>query len=242
MTGLCGLALQQLSKTIYSSIADIIVTDGNPECVRNQQVCHEMNQQQSREIFQKQKNATRRMNATGDPDHNCINGEECFSSGANIHFRQLRWCRQDSYGELAPIVSQFVRNQNSCEKDSPSKFLTSNPIDIILAADCLFFKEFHFDLLVTLCKLLGIDLKCEGVGANGGEHSDHQCDRGVDDRKGCVYLMQPRRSGTMQLFLDTIEQTPCFANALDVTIIEDFHPEVCIFSAINGSYEYIFCL
>ena len=223
-------------------------------------------------------------------------------NGASIHFRQLRWCRHDSYGELAPIVSRFVTGVdgvgtghgvgtgvgtggigstvNVSSSSSTTTPGSGTPIDIILGADCLFFKEFHVDLLVTLCRLLNIDVNGsdngDGSGSGTGNKSvdittDHNTDTASDGETEiqtiygevtslkiptspsttptlssipippappiphlphvphlpCVYLMQPRRGGTMQLFLDTIAQDSTFSSALDVTVIEDFHPEVC---------------
>ena len=44
----------------------------------------------------------------------------------------------------------------------------------------------------------------------------------------CVYLLQPKRSGTMQLFLHLIYSTPLYDECFHVLVVDDFDSEVSI--------------
>jgi predicted nicotinamide N-methyase len=75
--------------------------------------------------------------------------------------------------------------------------------DVIIASDCLFFKDFHVDLIQTLKRLLAPN--------------------------GTCILLQPERDHTMSKFIDlstkrTNEDTPIF----DVEVFEDYNPQVKI--------------
>ena len=76
----------------------------------------------------------------------------------------------------------------------------TRPFDVIIASDCLFFREFHCDLVQTLRLLLSRD----GV---------------------CLFL-QPRRTHTMQSFVDKCD--PYF----HTEIMEDYSVKVGVESAI----------
>jgi hypothetical protein len=56
--------------------------------------------------------------------------------------------------------------------------------DTLVAADCLFFKDFHQDLLWVINALL------------------------ADSESSRCYLLQPKRSGSMQKFLDFVDESP----------------------------------
>lgn len=71
-----------------------------------------------------------------------------------ISSQRLRWATDDPYGELQGLPN----------------------IDIILASDCLFFKDFHQDLLWLL----------------------RYISRGNNT---VIYLLQPERSGSMRAFI-----------------------------------------
>lgn len=144
-TGLCGLGL-----AISNWCESVMLTDGHPDCVLNQNVCIQMNQQ---------------------------NGNLC--SAGNVCSKLLRWSENDTLGDWKKIT-----NGNN------------GTYDVIIASDCLFFKEFHKDLLWVLTNSLSYD--------NGS----------------CIYLLQPRRSGTMDLFLDIAKE--CF----DITISSNYCEKV----------------
>lgn len=71
----------------------------------------------------------------------------------------LRWSIDDETGDVAALTQQG-----------------SVPADVVVAADCLFFKDFHQALLCTLLRLL--------------------------KPRGVAILLQPPRGGTMSKFLD----------------------------------------
>jgi predicted nicotinamide N-methyase len=80
----------------------------------------------------------------------------------SVSSKLLLWDRLDRQGHLQDIL------------DDGGKF------DIVIGADCLFFKDFHEDLHEILCASL-----LPG---------------------GCVWLLQPARGGTMQLFLELVRR------------------------------------
>lgn len=97
-----------------------------------------------------------------------------FQSNVEIVSHRLRWATGDPHGELEAIISS---NAHNLERANPSdkKFF-----DRIIAADCMFFEEFHEDLVWILCAAL----------APGG----------------VIYMLQPRRGRTMQGFIDKAMQ------------------------------------
>ena len=100
---------------------------------------------------------------------------------APIKSRLLRWSAGDKYGDLAGILSEH----------SGGDFL---PFDVIVAADCLFFRDFHKDLLWLLRTALA--------------------------PTGVIYLLQPRRADSMDIFLKMA--APFFA----ISATTDFSPEI----------------
>eukprot|EP00605_Chrysophyceae_sp_TOSAG23-4_P002553 GSChrysophyteH1.ASY1.ANO1.2818.1 assembled CDS len=99
----------------------------------------------------------------GHPD-SVRNQRVCISMqgpqpAGSLQAKQLRWSIGDKHGDLAAIT-----------QDGSLKF------DTILAADCLFFREFHDDLIWTLIHAL--------------------------QPSGVVLLLQPRRGSSMQEFVN----------------------------------------
>ena len=128
MTGLCGIGL---ALNLHLPTSSVVITDGHPDCVKNQKICIQMSKQ-SLNLFKDD-----------------INIETCL----------LRWSKDDILGDLAPIT-----------KNSTELF------DVIIAADCLFFKDFHDDLIWVLQNSISMD--------------------------GIIYLLQPTRSNSMALFAE----------------------------------------
>lgn len=133
MTSLCGMGL-----AVMADCEEVFLTDGHPDCVRNQRVCLQMTKQSLPEKL-----------------HSRIDRVTCA---------QLRWSESDELGDLAAML------RNQAGNSSPSLF------DVVLVADCLFFKDCHDALLSILRQTLS--------------------------QTGTAYLLQPPRSGTMALFLE----------------------------------------
>ena len=130
-TGLCGLGL-----ACTNWCESIVITDGHPDCVLNQNVCIQMNKQHGN-----------------------------ISKDVSIHSHLLRWSENDVLGDWNLITLGGTKTFN-----------------VIIASDCLFFKDFHKDLLWVLNNSLSYDTD------------------------SCVYLLQPKRSGTMDMFLDIAKE------------------------------------
>ena len=137
MTGLCGLGLARSNPTV----AGIVITDVHPNCIRNPNVCIEMNKSFD---LRAMSDSTSRLGC--------------------IRSRLLRWSIDDKYGDLRGVIS---------ENGAGVLF------DVILAADCLFFRDFQDDLLWTLRTALA----CTGT----------------------VYLLQPLRGDSMRSFVQKAE-------------------------------------
>ena len=104
--------------------------------------------------------------------------------------RKLRWAADDPYGELACILADVenihrrrvssTSEPSATHSSSSSTTCTSTTkFDTIIAADCLFFKEFHSDLIWIL--------------------------RNAIEPNGKIFLLQPRRGNTTDLFLSLAE-------------------------------------
>lgn len=111
----------------------------------------------------------------GHPD-SVRNQNVCLSMNATVDLRAglppapvtaslLRWSIEDKHGDL-----ERLRAENGHER-----------FNFILAADCLFFQDFHDDLLWLL-------------------------DNALAEMNGVVYLLQPRRGDTMAKFLEKASQ------------------------------------
>jgi predicted nicotinamide N-methyase len=147
----------------------VLITDGHPDCVLNQLTCIQMNEQHS---------DTLRETATGELNSTKFN-ENSVRYGNNIRTALLRWSAGDTNGDLRKIK------------------INDETFDIVIAADCLFFKDFHDDFLYVLT---------------------HSLRPG-----GLCFLLQPRRGGTMDLFLEKIK----FSSVFEVVCItEDYSQQV----------------
>jgi len=142
MTALAGLGLARLCRQKGFNKSYFAITDGHPDCVRNQKVCLAMNHSMDR------KDETADAEVTLTPASSFL----------------LRWSRGDLYGDLDIVI----------QNNPKQKF------DVIIAADCLFFRDFHDDLLWVL-------------------------DNALDQTDGVVYCLQPRRGDTMATFLAKAE-------------------------------------
>ena len=132
MTALCGLGLAQAG-----CARAVTVTDGHPDCVRNQHACIAMN--------------------VGIAHTNASASISARASACAVRAGQLRWAQGDTHGDLAALTRDSGR------------------FDVVIAADCLFFRDFHPDLVWMLAHAL----------APGG----------------VVLLLQPRRGRTLEQFV-----------------------------------------
>ena len=106
---------------------------------------------------------------------------------------QLQWAAGDPSKHLELLLHSLQSRSGQADR----KF------DRVVSADCLFFTDFHVDLLWIIDHALSVDGRC--------------------------YMLQPRRSNTMQKFIDLVVQTGTFS----VEVLEDYCPEI---SAMNQKY------
>lgn len=99
--------------------------------------------------------------------------------GLGVSSQLLHWSPSVNAAQVASLTAQGTRL-----------------FDIVVASDCLFFKDFHADLLSTLQQLLVPG----GVGI----------------------FLQPSRDRTLQKFVDICVATGAFS----AEIVEDYSPEV----------------
>ena len=148
MTGLCGLGLairyQSDAGSVENDTTCIICTDGNPDCVSNQRTCWLMNQQKLQQPTAVTPSATAISSSCTNP----LQDIWLMGNGMRYGCMRLRWDKNDSFGELTGITNAI----NATANNHTNETLYA---DIILGADCLFFKEFHIDLLYTIYRLLG---------------------------------------------------------------------------------------
>ena len=243
MTGLCGLGLALsyqwecrgrgdcLNNRLAAAATSVIVTDGNPDCVANQRTCWYMNQQ----VLQLQSGAAPGLST--EPA-TAVTGVETGAVGGVVYAcRKLRWDRLDACGELRDILSlaESCRGAGSSGGDGDSHDTSAGAgagagaagVDVILGADCLFFREFHPDLLHSIHTLLGSVLsECFMY------HHTYMCvgchTALTAEQKQCkrVYLLQPRRSHTLQLFLDALLAHPVYSQCFRAQLLEDFDDQV----------------
>ena len=109
----------------------------------------------------------------------CAKLNEKTSLG-KINTSQLRWAKGDPHNELHAVI-----NSNG-----------GNKFDYIVAADCLFFEDFHEDLVWLLQNSLS------------------------SREPGKAYLLQPRRSGSMERFLALAKES------FDIEISEDYCDDI----------------
>eukprot|EP00752_Nemacystus_decipiens_P008448 g7551.t1 len=130
MSGLAGLGLAACSLA-----AEVVITDGNPDALKNLEACVGLNAKAG--VF-------------GD---------------TKVSARRLVWDSLDRNGDRASLL-----------ESSPGG--GGGRFDLIIASDCLFFKDFHDDLISTIQCLL----------KPGGR----------------VILVQPQRGGTTNLFMQRV--------------------------------------
>lgn len=109
-----------------------------------------------------------------------------------IEAHQLRWSKGDQLGDLERVMQSMNENiaqqQTQLGGNAPHPVLYSQgqshcgissnkkKFDRIVAADCLFFRDYHHDLIWLLRESLQSD--------------------------GVIYLLQPQRDGTLNQFVD----------------------------------------
>jgi predicted nicotinamide N-methyase len=98
----------------------------------------------------------------------------------SISAQQLHWSPASNAGQIDALTHN-----------------ATTLFDVVIASDCLFFRDFHADLLETLRRVL----RPGGVGI----------------------FLQPPRDGTMQRFMSLCVESGYFATELR----EDYNPEVC---------------
>ncbi|CAN0240657.1 unnamed protein product [Ectocarpus sp. 12 AP-2014] len=108
MSGLAGLGV-----AACSDAAEVVITDGNPDALRNLEECVE------------------------------LNAKEGVFGDTRVAARRLVWDSLDRNGDRAALLSR-----------SSSEVGGSGRFDLIIASDCLFFKDFHDDLISTIGGLL----------------------------------------------------------------------------------------
>ena len=114
-------------------------------------------------------------------------------------------CQPRSFGRISAQQLHWSPDVNT-EQVAAVTEGGSKLFDVIIASDCLFFREFHSDLVQTLRSLLSPD----GI---------------------CLFL-QPRRSCTMQTFVDKCE------DYFHTEIIEDYSAKVTDINVSSSSIAY----
>jgi len=105
-----------------------------------------------------------------------------------IKSKLLRWSVGDVFGDLGEILN--VSSKASIKSEAAGLF------DAIIVADCLFFKDYHLDLIWTLRHAL------------------------APTDKSFVYMLQPKRGSSMDTFIELAK--PWF----HVEIISNYSPKV----------------
>ena len=106
----------------------------------------------------------------------------------NLFIDRLRWVKNDTHDELKSIFHSLSEVYNN----------KSKRFDFILGCDCLFFTDFHHDLLWLLDQALSFE-----------------------DHTRC-YLMQPSRGITMEKFIQIVNDS----NIFDVEILHEYSSKV----------------
>ena len=109
----------------------------------------------------------------------------------------LHWAVSANAAQLASAVAQHTAHDLSEHAEhTDGNTSQAQRYSAVVASDCLFFRDFHRDLLLTLRALLAED--------------------------GVALLLQPARDGTLQLFVDLCAQTGMFSSE----VVEDYNPQV----------------
>jgi predicted nicotinamide N-methyase len=166
LTALAGLGL-----AISNICSEVCITDGHPECVINHNVCIKMYEQA-------RNNPSNNEQRDSETPKQPLQQEEGVGGSCNSQQKQkkcllfssvLHWSPDRNAADMEFILTHAG---DSLELQKPP---AQRRFDVVLASDCLFFREFHLDLIATLTKVL----------VPGG----------------LVLLLQPARDGSMQLFL-----------------------------------------
>mmetsp|Transcript_6480 Transcript_6480/g.6627 ORF Transcript_6480/g.6627 Transcript_6480/m.6627 type:complete len:362 (+) Transcript_6480:3-1088(+) len=164
MSGLCGLGL-----AFTGLCGSLVITDGHPACVDNQKTCIQMNKQKYSDIH--------RLNQRNKDRKTCQKSSSIFhDKNYEISAHLLRWSKNDLFGDLNTILRYNCNIENNLNKENET--INLKKFDIIIAADCLFFTDFHADFIWILKNSLVSE--------------------------GYCFLLQPRRGGTLDLFIDRI--------------------------------------
>ena len=139
----------------------------------------------------------------------------CSSTSCNVqnndstHDNGAEYCQKNKNTEMCKNEIHETEQCKDTRKIKIDNFHdknvmeSTNKFDIIIAADCLFFKDFHEDLIFVLSNSL--------------------------KKRGFCYFLQPRRGNTMELFLEKIKSSLLF----DILYVnEDYNTEVwkcCLF-------------
>lgn len=235
MTALAGLGL-----AVSGLCSSVVVTDGHPDCVKNQvscilfsqerlplsihyivllfyifqNVCIEMCKQLLR-CQQKDSSVVDEVNEKGvaiiptdaGTDTEGGEGARAVISSKERQQGQQGHQEQGQQGQggqcILPISTQLLHwavatNASQIATAIHQQQHGAGLFDTVIAADCLFFKDFHRDLLDTLLLLLAPG----GVGV----------------------FLQPARDGTLQRFVALCAETGFFTTE----IVEDYNPQVPI--------------
>ena len=158
----------------------MIVTDGHPDCVKNQNMCIQMNEQ-----------ALERMtNKTENSPNNTVFNKKYLRSTCSVSTSLLRWSVGDTHNDM--------------------KNLDRKKFDIITAADCLFFEEFHDDFIWILRNCL--------------------------EKKGFCFLLQPKRGKSMDNFMSKIRLSDDF---LVVCVSDNYNDEVRQLKMMNSILNFL---
>ena len=166
----------------------MVITDGHPDCVRNQLFCINMNKQQQRlkreekkererekdkerEKEREEDNQTKKdKEGEKDKERNKDSGPSSSNSkhlhrdhNCDVEAAKLLWSVSDTIGDLTVLLSSR----------------RGEKFDTVIAADCLFFEAFHDDLIYVL---------------------EHSLKSG-----GICFMLQPRRGLSMYRFMRKVE-------------------------------------
>lgn len=159
------------------------------------------------------------------------------SNSTQVFSNKLRWLLEPD-ADLHSVLHNLSQAAGHEEERSSRKF------DVITLADCLFFKEFHQELIHTLhfasyssyehmsdvaqqvigdasaagCSMANIPPPTPLIPhLSGGDHS----------LTTTVYLLQPRRGGTMDGFLTALKNNQ-YSRHWHVVVKESFCDKVCV--------------
>ena len=147
--------------------SSVMITDGHPDCVKNQNMCIQMNEQALEDVNKTNKNS---------PNITLLN-ENYLRCTCDVSTSLLRWSVGDTHNDI----------QN----------LKRKKFGVIIAADCLFFEDFHDSLIWILKNLL--------------------------EKKGFCFFLQPKRGKSMENFIFKIKLN---SDILVVSVSDNYNDEV----------------